>query len=478
MAAVTHDITHRELGIVFADALSGADGANARAAEPPLMNDAFDPPAIPQDEYRGHLDRLALVDPAFRMIEPNIAAETNIQNMTGTVTVALVFVESNGGIDPDVYTWTDADEAATVAGAAAGLAWWAEQAMNRGVELSFRVVVIPHTDARAQQGYEPILHSSTEESIWIRAIMENMGFAGSPYAAVAAFNTALRVRHHSDRAYTAFFSYNPAPAPSQFVNGYAAWAFLGGPYTSLLFRSFGWSTKQVFTHETGHIFRACDEYYSEGYGGCRNCGPCAQGSENGNCQFCNPESVPCMMRLNESEVCSFTAQQLGWPTGPSECFHIHNDGTQTLAIESIEAPAWMEITPSPPIAVPGGASKQVCAKAHCGSCKDGPLAGSIVLFGNDPDDNPEISVWADCTCSLAQLSCRCTGGAFHCTAQFADETFDGKVVTLEVDGQPQSQRVNKRIAAFSGTLDEGSHIVLLADPACAGVSSEFSCPAR
>ncbi|MDI6808721.1 MAG: T9SS type A sorting domain-containing protein [Candidatus Eisenbacteria bacterium] len=243
--------------------------------------------------------------------------EGNSDNMVGTVTVTFFFVESNGdSTDENKYTWSAPAHTEILNKAASGLAWWVSQANSYGRSLSFTIIDYPGTDSRCQTWYEPVLHPSTDAYNWVAEIMGKFGYTGSHITRVAAYNTWARANYGTDWAYSVFVEYNPPPAPSQFTNGYAAWAYLGGPYTNLLYRSFGWSFDIVFTHESGHIFWACDEYYEAGYGGCTSCGICSHGVINGNCEYCNTQSVPCMMKANSPSLCTFTPGHIGWFSTP------------------------------------------------------------------------------------------------------------------------------------------------------------------
>lgn len=136
-----------------------------------------------------------------------------------------------------------------------------------------------------------------------------------------AFNDAERFKigWTYDWSYSAFIVYNPPPASLFFTDGQQAWAFYGGPWTDVLFDSGGWglyNLGRVLTHETGHIFWACDEY-----AGTFNCGNCNAtcrafgprlAARNGNCVSCNASSQLCMMRGSDSALCNFTPAQIGW----------------------------------------------------------------------------------------------------------------------------------------------------------------------
>lgn len=117
------------------------------------------------------------------------------------------------------------------------------------------------SDTRCATGYEPMLHSSGEVSLWVDQILTNFGYgSGTALDKAAAFNTWARSHFGTDDAFSAFVEYNPEPAPDQFKDGKSAWAYWGGPFLQVLFRSYGWSMDRTFAHETGHIFYACDEY--------------------------------------------------------------------------------------------------------------------------------------------------------------------------------------------------------------------------
>jgi len=146
--------------------------------------------------------------------------------------------------------------------------------------------------------------------------MASMGFAsGNKFDRTAAFNTAQRITYNANWSVASFIGYNPSPAPSAFTNGYFAYAYLRGPYSQLLFRNNGWGVDNydmVNAHETGHLFGASDEYYQAGYGGCTTCDRVNNKVYNGNCEYCNTDSVTCMMKSNSWALCGYTPGQLGW----------------------------------------------------------------------------------------------------------------------------------------------------------------------
>ena len=243
----------------------------------------------------------------------------NSDVMNGTVAVALFLMESNGGVDPNLYTWTQDDQSFAVAQVLDGLNWWVDQSRAFGLAKPLQFTLVPYlpNDPACQIPYEPILHPGSDVNLWIGRVMNNLGASsGDVSARVGAFNQTLRDQYHVDWAYSIFMIYNPAPAPAAFTDGRASWAFIGGPHTSILFRSFGWQLARIVSHETGHIFYACDEYFQPGFATCNcRCAPEVRPDAlNGNCQdaSCTANSTECMMRLNEFGLCAHTVAQIGW----------------------------------------------------------------------------------------------------------------------------------------------------------------------
>jgi hypothetical protein len=288
-----------------------------------LNNDAWKHPHIDENKLKDYLKQLGINAEIFtsseKIWEQSGVQRYNSESMMGRIVVSVFFVESNGSIDPDLYTWNATDKDNTISDIQSALEWWGTRAdLDYGNNMNYLLNIFHPGSSICQTGYEPILHPSWDAGLWVEEIMDNYygtSGGGDHLTRVEAFNFFRRQAFDADWAYTAFICYNPQPAADRFLNGYAAWAYLGGPYTMLLFRSFSWSFDRVFAHETGHIFWACDEYYQLGYGGCTSCGPCNSlrpEYNNGNCEYCNPSSVPCMMKRNSWILCSFTPGHIGW----------------------------------------------------------------------------------------------------------------------------------------------------------------------
>ena len=247
---------------------------------------------------------------------------TYADRMVGVVGVTFFLVESDGtGSDPDSWTWTPEDMQEYMDDTVVGLLWWSARANGHlDCWLTFLINHVSALDPRCHQWVEPSLHDNNFVSTWASNVMTKMGYAsGSHFSKVDAFNTWQEATYQVNSAYSAFIAYNPIGAPSSFANGGYAFAWIYGPYFWSLFRTPGWTHDVVVSHETGHIFGACDEYS----GGCSSCaGTCsAHGGANANCEDCNVASRPCMMRSNENSLCQYTKTMIGWdavtPCAPS-----------------------------------------------------------------------------------------------------------------------------------------------------------------
>ncbi len=323
--------------------------------------DVYEAPELEYPEYLENLRGLGLDMDMMRarglVSAPGEAMRRNSDYMTGVSSVSVFFVESDGSqTDPDLYTWTEEDMQSYLDGVATGLAWWASRASTfSGCSVTWLIYWYSANDPRCHQWVEPILHDATGPGIdqgeWINEIMTNFGYhSGSYFSKVTSFNTWQRSTYQVDRSYSAFIVYNPPPAPAAFPDGATAYAYFYGPFTVLLFNLSGSTAAEVFAHETGHIFGACDEYA----GGCSHCGVCANGINNGNCEACNANSRPCMMRENVYNLCGFTPGQVGW------------DGVQVTC------------TPPPPAPLPTPTASSSLPAGHLQG-----ISGSLVISGTN-----------------------------------------------------------------------------------------------
>jgi hypothetical protein len=293
------------------------------AAEPPkpMLHDTVVGPPMDQEGYLKNLEAAGLDLQKLKdqgLLVSHAPGQTmgNSDTMTGTISVTLFMVESNGTIDANLYTWTQDAMQQYVNKVNTGLAWWTSMANNYyDCWAAFMVHYYPGTDVRCQQGYEPVIHNGTgaapNASTWVGLVMTNFGYSGTHFAKVEAFNTWQRSTYGTNWAYSAFVPYNPNGGA--FLDGHTAWTWIvngyGGPYMVALYKAGGWDPTQVFPHETGHIFNACDEY-AESLCDCE-CTRALGTTSNENCVNCGG-STGCMMKANSFVLCSYTPMQVGW----------------------------------------------------------------------------------------------------------------------------------------------------------------------
>jgi len=269
-------------------------------------------------------------------------------NMRGRITVQLFRMESDGTVDPNLYTWNTTDFQYAHDQVWGAFNFWANEAYNRGVTLSFRVKTVDilsrYTRNFVPTGtrYEPISRPASQDYLWMNDALSKYGYGASPvtaenvYTRNDQFNAYWRndpTYGNFDGSFTVYVVYNPVGvAPATFADGYRAYAFYDGPHTTVMWNSGGWGPAnmgRVLTHEAGHIFWACDEYYdapsNTGCFTCSNClfnvGPRNQQQTpwilNANCDHptatgCDISRVSCMMKDLSPGLCAHTPGQVGW----------------------------------------------------------------------------------------------------------------------------------------------------------------------
>jgi PKD repeat protein len=295
----------------------------------------LDPTRHPMD-WSGHPEHLLEVpdDASFHDADPSRSNATlppdwtctndnNSEYLRGVVCASVFFIESNGSIDANTYSWSASDITNVELQMIDAWSIWSHTASLHGATVTAVMDFREPAGGIPVQGYEPITRSSSQDGLWIDAIMTNAGMTASgAFAKCRQYNAQQRVALTADQAFCAFIAYNPSGAPTQFTDGKIGYAYLGGPYTQLLFKANGWSTSdvgRVYAHETGHIFHAFDEYSASGIGNCtRN----FNGRQNANYQGSTCNGTAACVMINNSfsgsgstrswNLCSHTPYHLGW----------------------------------------------------------------------------------------------------------------------------------------------------------------------
>jgi hypothetical protein len=298
----------------------------ANTARPP-QNDLELPPAEYEEIATPEMPRTSVTSGRATETTHHLGYDNDI--MSGGIGVNVHFIESDGTIDANTYSWTSTAINTISWEAIEGLDWWDMQAFARG--LTFTTTVMfrdPASYPAVRQPYEPILRPLVNDRhLWLNEIMENYGY--TDYHSNSYTKALKRIRSYNEwfrnaiggqSAHSVFVVYNPSPAATSHTDGYYTLAVLGGPAIYHPYRPGGYSTATwgaVYAHEMGHTYWACDEYEPE----CVDCDYCRGGlvprpnATNDNCEnSCTSSPVECIMLVitDEPLVCDSTEIQIGW----------------------------------------------------------------------------------------------------------------------------------------------------------------------
>jgi hypothetical protein len=282
-----------------------------------------------------------VVPDAFRIAPNSYYNIDNTKSMKGRVTVQVFRMDSSGAIDPNTYSWTNADFTTAYNQVLNSFTWWANQASAYGITLSFQVNFrdpisrYTRTYAPTSTSYEPANRPSTDNYLWANDALNYVGYGVTAPTQPIVWNkvddycAARRndfVAGNFDHSFAVFIVNNQGAASHTFTDGQRSFTYIGGPYTVLLSDNGGGginSLGNVMTHEAGHDFWACDEYYDPAHGTCSTgCAYCQSAPEappnkrspaadNANCSNCGV-SLSCMMKDSSYTLCSHTPGQIGW----------------------------------------------------------------------------------------------------------------------------------------------------------------------
>ncbi len=222
--------------------------------------------------------------------------------LIGSVSVGLIFLESNGAIDPSTENWNTTEINNVQNQINIAMAWWMNQ--NQWASLSY--VLDVHT--AVPTSYEPIIHPSAMtnpayEKLWVSEAMASLGYSSGDWMQrTRDYVNAMRTTKGTDWGLTVFLVDSSNDIGGDFSDGYFAYAYLGGPYLVMTYDNDGWGIScmnQVMAHEVGHIFWATDEYdgYTE-YSGYLNAA--------------DVEGSGCLMDTNALSLSTGTKLQVGW----------------------------------------------------------------------------------------------------------------------------------------------------------------------
>ncbi|MEO7911766.1 MAG: hypothetical protein ABIV47_19135 [Roseiflexaceae bacterium] len=243
----------------------------------PLAGDALQPPPQPP------------VIAAAGDFRPSVFQPSAF--LAGRVAVQIIFVESDGGIEPSTKNWTNAQVTLASDQITAGLEWWRTRLPNARVEFDITSRIVPSS-------YEPIEHNLNTEGQWVSDTFKNMGFTSANYFE-QAYNSddSLRRARHADWATTLFMVNSAGKANGRFADGHFAYAYVGGPFLVITSDAGPYGANQltpVVAHEFGHIFGALDQYAAAATACTQQSGYLAVPSSNSQANNCGSRFV-CIM---------------------------------------------------------------------------------------------------------------------------------------------------------------------------------------
>jgi hypothetical protein len=221
--------------------------------------------AIGRSRKRLGLERLECRS-MFAGLPFGAAPDDTAEFMLGRIAVTPVFLESNGQIDPSTENWTPTHRAAVLSNIQTGIDWWERLLATKSSlhTLDF-VIDTTYVDNPVPTPYEPIARNSNAYVDWVSRFLVDVGFDDSAQIEpnIRAFNHSQRTKHNADWAFTIFVVNSQNDLDGNFAPGGTfdrAFAFAGGLFEVVP------STRpaSTFTHETGHMFWARDEYIGGG----------------------------------------------------------------------------------------------------------------------------------------------------------------------------------------------------------------------
>ena len=221
--------------------------------------------------------------------------------MLGHVGVLVVFVESNGGLDPDLENWQQWRMNLVMRKVRSGLDWWVARYPFHSPPLEFKI-----SSAVGYTRYEPITRNSTDESLWIPEVLAsiNCGSGENYYIYAASCANEIREKWSTDWAFLIFVVDSLKDEDGMFADPPRfAYAYINGPFMVITYDNDDWGIDRmdlVVAHEVGHIFGATDEYNGEK----ENSGYLYEPDSDGSRCIMDGNAGPC--------ISVGTQRQIGW----------------------------------------------------------------------------------------------------------------------------------------------------------------------
>jgi hypothetical protein len=269
-------------------------------------------------------DRLPLINDVDNMGEsrsplkpPGAGYYDTSEFLLGTVVLGVILPESDGSIDASTEDWTPGEQSNVTSEIIAGLNWYVTTGKWRPLTFyTFFHYSVP-------TGYEPISRSSSDEYLWGKQCMNQLGYTCANYPiCIYPYLHDIRDSLDADWAVACLVVDSSNDADNMFSNGRFAYSSLGGPRFVMTYGNDGWGISNmdaVCAHELGHSFYALDEYEEAEVGCTVTCG--YLNAENQNSEYpygpggCATNVYNCIMRsvtLSAAKVCYYSKGQIGW----------------------------------------------------------------------------------------------------------------------------------------------------------------------
>jgi len=221
--------------------------------------------------------------------------------MLGRVGVLVIFVESDGKLDPDIEDWQEWRMNLVMREINSGLNWWVANYPFDKPSLEFIV-----DRAVGYTGYEPIIRNHTDQELWIPEVLSSIqcGSGEDYYSHAVSCANEVREKWSTDWAFLIFVVDSLKDEDGMFADPpIFAYAYINGPFMVVTYDNDNWGIDRmdaVVAHEVGHIFGATDEYNGK--------------AENGGYLYeLDNDGSGCIMDNNDRSCISIgTRRQIGW----------------------------------------------------------------------------------------------------------------------------------------------------------------------
>jgi hypothetical protein len=173
----------------------------------------------------------------------------------GSYAVGVIFVESNGAIDPNTENWTTIEQHNVFSKIQVACSNWTTENPNANLTFTFDI------HYNVSTSYEPISRNITNRNLWISQVMANLGFPNAvPYETdaylfqIRDYINALRNTQGTDWGFVIMVidAANDEDGWSAFTEANREAIFLPVKTTNNL--------ELIVGREMGHVFWASDEY--------------------------------------------------------------------------------------------------------------------------------------------------------------------------------------------------------------------------